>query len=233
VRKSSEYLKLRSPHPNERRSSTKEFPDSARILLLDLFACRIIIGARRRTRIQSLGPYMSSPLCLNVAQLYLRHSLKTGLVILLAAFAAFAFLQFRATPAGKRDRVIASPERADADLALELTARLKASGWQDASAQAVVSLNLDRYRWLRESADVILEREFKAYEALRPDGEIAQLLERHPRWPGRQPDQCSMRNGAAGGAASTHPPTLTNWQIKDLTPEAWAKQQQVDLRATA
>src|SRR5687767_2199775 len=32
----------------------------------------------------------------------------------------------------------------------------------------------------------------------------------------------------------TRLPSMTNWQVKDLTPEAWAKrQQQVDLRATA
>ena len=32
----------------------------------------------------------------------------------------------------------------------------------------------------------------------------------------------------------TRLPPMTNWQIKDLTPEAWARtQQQVDLRATA
>ena len=32
----------------------------------------------------------------------------------------------------------------------------------------------------------------------------------------------------------TRLPSMTNWQVKDLTPEAWAKaQQQADLRATA
>ena len=110
--------------------------------------------------------------------------LKVALTIVLMACAAVAFLQFRESPAAKRERDIATSKQAEPDLALKLTARLKASGWQDASAQAVVGLNLDRYRWLRDAADVVLEREFKGYEALLPDGEVAQLLERHPQMAG-------------------------------------------------
>ena len=69
-------------------------------------------------------------------------------------------------------------------LAVQLSSRLKTAGWSDATAQAVVALNLDRYRLLRETAEVVLERELQAYESLRPDGRVALLLEKHPEMAG-------------------------------------------------
>ena len=50
--------------------------------------------------------------------------------------------------------------------------------------------------------------------------------------------ECGRRRGLDPFAylrdVFTRLPSMTNWQVKDLTPEAWAKtQQQPDLRATA
>ena len=50
--------------------------------------------------------------------------------------------------------------------------------------------------------------------------------------------ECRRRRGLAPFAylrdVFTRLPSMTNWQVKDLTPEAWAKtQQQAALRATA
>lgn len=69
-------------------------------------------------------------------------------------------------------------------IALELKTRLTASGWSDAAAGAMVALNLDRYCWLRQEADAVLEREIQACEALRPSAMATQLLEKHPEMAG-------------------------------------------------
>ena len=70
------------------------------------------------------------------------------------------------------------------NLAAELTSRLIASDWPDASARAVVALNLDRYAWLRQTAEGVIEREFQALGALHPEGTVPRLLEKHPEMAG-------------------------------------------------
>ena len=109
--------------------------------------------------------------------------MKVFTVILLTTVSLAAFLHFRGVPAAApRDARISGGT--EATFQPGLISRLKAAGWTDASAQAVVNLNSDRYVWLHESAPVVLEREIAGYEALRPEGTVVPFLERYPEMAG-------------------------------------------------
>ncbi len=111
--------------------------------------------------------------------------MKSAIAILLALTTAVAVFYFRGTLVGQPHDPVASAAPVNAEqLAAELTSRLVAAGWSDAAAGAVVSLSLDRFILLRETVEAALEKEFKALESLRPEGVVAQLLEKHPQTAG-------------------------------------------------
>lgn len=89
-------------------------------------------------------------------------------------------------PPGETTGPINLPENGvDAEkIAAELNSRLIASGWSQEAAEATIALNLDRYCWLRNMANTVLEREIKEYESLRPNPLLTQFLEKHPEMAG-------------------------------------------------
>ncbi len=78
-----------------------------------------------------------------------------------------------------------SPEVASTDgIALKLKSRLIDSGWSDAAAEATITLNLDRYCWLQQVANAVLDREIEALKSLEPSAVAMELLEKHPEMAG-------------------------------------------------
>jgi hypothetical protein len=113
--------------------------------------------------------------------------MKTWLTILLivaagisAAFYCREHLWANSIPPATTCSEVDSTDR----VALEVKSRLTASGWSDAAVEAMIALNLDRYCWLRQEANAVLERELQACEALHPSAMAIQLLEKHPEMAG-------------------------------------------------